>query len=161
MRKAPRLKLAATLISKTRSPSSRRRFGHRKEVNISTALAGQWLGIKEVDDGVWLVSFMRDDFGYFDLEQKIPRSLDGRTEPAWRRGRDSNPRYSLRPYGALAKRCLQPLGHLSSIVDMPDTGASRKRQIGGHAKFQLKIQFKTSFAARPSRVGPCTLRKSF
>ena len=31
----------------------------------------------------------------------------------WRRGRDSNPRYSLRPYDALAKRCLQPLGHLS------------------------------------------------
>lgn len=32
---------------------------------------------------------------------------------SWRRGRDSNPRYSLRPYDALAKRCLQPLGHLS------------------------------------------------
>ena len=38
------------------------------------------------------------------------RDLDS---AGWRRGRDSNPRYSLRPYDALAKRCLQPLGHLS------------------------------------------------
>ena len=32
---------------------------HRKKINISTVLAGQRLGIKEVDDGIWLVSFMR------------------------------------------------------------------------------------------------------
>ena len=31
---------------------------HRKRVNISTVLAGQRLGIKEVDDGIWLVSFL-------------------------------------------------------------------------------------------------------
>jgi hypothetical protein len=34
------------------------------------ALAGQKLGIKEVDDGIWLASFMHYDLGYFDLEQK-------------------------------------------------------------------------------------------
>jgi hypothetical protein len=27
---------------------------HRKKINISTVLAGQKLGIKEVDDGIWL-----------------------------------------------------------------------------------------------------------
>jgi len=43
---------------------------HRKKINISTSLAGQKLGIKEVDDGIWLVSFMRYDLGYIDLEQK-------------------------------------------------------------------------------------------
>jgi hypothetical protein len=32
--------------------------------------AGQRLGIKEVDDGIWLVSFMHYDLGYIDLEQK-------------------------------------------------------------------------------------------
>ena len=37
---------------------------HRKKINISTVLAGQSLGIKEVDDGIWLVSFMRYDLGY-------------------------------------------------------------------------------------------------
>ena len=30
---------------------------HRKRINISTVLAGQKLGVKEVDDGIWLVSF--------------------------------------------------------------------------------------------------------
>jgi hypothetical protein len=45
---------------------------HRKKINISTVLAGQRLGIKEVDDRIWLVSFMHYDLGYFDLEQKNP-----------------------------------------------------------------------------------------
>jgi hypothetical protein len=31
---------------------------HRKRINISTVLAGQKLGIKEVDEGIWLASFM-------------------------------------------------------------------------------------------------------
>src|SRR5215207_2596177 len=43
---------------------------HRKRVNISTVLAGQRLGIKEIDDGIWIVSFMRYDLGFIDLEQK-------------------------------------------------------------------------------------------
>ena len=33
------------------------------------------------------------------------------------------------PYNGLANRRLQPLGHSSVGADMPDTGASRKRQI--------------------------------
>ena len=49
---------------------------HRKRINISTVLAGQRLGIKEVDDGIWLVSFMRYDLGFIDLEQKTLQPLD-------------------------------------------------------------------------------------
>jgi transposase InsO family protein len=49
---------------------------HRKKINISTVLAGQKLGIKEVDDGIWLVSFMHYDLGYIDLEQKTLQPLD-------------------------------------------------------------------------------------
>jgi hypothetical protein len=49
---------------------------HRKRVNISTVLAGQKLGIEEVDDSIWLVSFMHYDLGYFDLEQKTLQPLD-------------------------------------------------------------------------------------
>jgi transposase InsO family protein len=49
---------------------------HRKRINISTVLAGQKLGIKEVDDGIWLASFMHYDLGYFDLEQKTLQPLD-------------------------------------------------------------------------------------
>ncbi|WP_454849306.1 integrase core domain-containing protein [Rhizobium binxianense] len=49
---------------------------HRKKINISTVLAGQKLGIKEVDDGIWLVSFMRYDLGYIDLEQRTLQTID-------------------------------------------------------------------------------------
>lgn len=49
---------------------------HRKKINISTVLAGQRLGIKEVDDGIWLVSFMSHDLGYIDLEQRTLQPLD-------------------------------------------------------------------------------------
>lgn len=49
---------------------------HRKKINISTALAGQRLGIKEVDEGIWLVSFMHYDLGYIDLEQKTLQTID-------------------------------------------------------------------------------------
>jgi transposase InsO family protein len=49
---------------------------HRKKINISTVLGGQKLGIKEVDDGIWLVSFMHYDLGYIDLEQKTLQPLD-------------------------------------------------------------------------------------
>jgi len=41
-----------------------------------SVLAGQKLGIKEVDDGIWLASFMHYDLGYFDLEQKTLQPLD-------------------------------------------------------------------------------------
>jgi hypothetical protein len=47
---------------------------HRKKINISTVLAGQRLGIKEVDDGIWIVSFMC--YGYIDLEQRTLQPLD-------------------------------------------------------------------------------------
>jgi transposase InsO family protein len=49
---------------------------HRKKINISTVLAGQRLGIKEVDEGIWIVSFMCYDLGYIDLEQRTLQPLD-------------------------------------------------------------------------------------
>lgn len=49
---------------------------HRKKINISILLAGQKVGIKEVDEGIWLVSFMHYDLGYVDLEQRTLQPLD-------------------------------------------------------------------------------------
>lgn len=49
---------------------------YRKKINISHVLAGQMLGVKEVDEGIWLVSFMDYDLGYIDLEQKTLQPLD-------------------------------------------------------------------------------------
>ncbi|TPM71706.1 IS481 family transposase [Mesorhizobium sp. B2-3-3] len=48
----------------------------RKKINVSTVLAGQRLGIKEVDDGIWLLSFMHYDLGYIDLEQRTLQTID-------------------------------------------------------------------------------------
>lgn len=49
---------------------------HRKKINISTVLAGQRLGITEVDEGIWIVSFMTYDLGYIDLEQRTLQTID-------------------------------------------------------------------------------------
>ena len=48
----------------------------RTHALLSTALAGQAVGIKEVDDGIWLVSFMDYDLGYIDLEEKTLQPLN-------------------------------------------------------------------------------------
>ena len=47
-----------------------------QEDQLSTVLAGQAVGIKEVDDGIWLVSFMDYDLGYIDLEERTLQPLD-------------------------------------------------------------------------------------
>jgi hypothetical protein len=49
-------------------------IGSRK-INLSRAFAGQFVGIREVGDKIWLVSFMEFDLGYFDEEES-------RVEPA-------------------------------------------------------------------------------
>lgn len=49
---------------------------HRKKINVSTVMAGQRLGLKEVDEGIWLVSFMHYDLGYIDLEQRTLQTID-------------------------------------------------------------------------------------
>src|SRR6202040_2234200 len=48
----------------------------KKKINLSTSLAGQAVGVKEVDDGIWLVSFMDYDLGYIDLEEKTLQPLN-------------------------------------------------------------------------------------
>jgi putative transposase len=41
---------------------------NREKINLSTVFAGQRVGIKQVSDLIWLVSFMGYDLGYFDHE---------------------------------------------------------------------------------------------
>jgi transposase InsO family protein len=49
---------------------------HGKKINVSQVFAGQTLGIKEVEENVWLVSFMEHDLGYIDLEERTLQPLD-------------------------------------------------------------------------------------
>ena len=39
---------------------------HTIKIHLSQAFAGQDVGLTEVQDGIWLVSFMKYDLGYFD-----------------------------------------------------------------------------------------------
>lgn len=47
----------------------------RRKINLSQAFAGQILGLREVEDGIWLVSFIDYDLGFFDKKEN-------RIEPA-------------------------------------------------------------------------------
>jgi putative transposase len=47
----------------------------KKKINFSTVYAGQAVGIKEVQDDIWLVSFMDYDLRYFDLETRVLEPL--------------------------------------------------------------------------------------
>src|SRR5829696_1693972 len=46
----------------------------RRKINLSVVFAGQWVGIREVEEKIWLVSFLDFDLGYFD-------EVEGRVEP--------------------------------------------------------------------------------
>ena len=83
----------------------------RKKINFSTVFTGQAVGIKEVHDDIWLVSFMDYDLGYFDLDTRVLEPLEnpfgpkvlpmcpvcvwagpGRTDEKWSREWELNPR---------------------------------------------------------------------
>jgi hypothetical protein len=54
------------------------RFGRgssKRKINLSKVFAGQCVCIREVDEQIWLVSFMHYDLGFFDQDE-------GRVEPA-------------------------------------------------------------------------------
>jgi len=41
----------------------------RRKINLSTVFAGQYVGIREVADKIWLVSFLEYDLGFFDEDE--------------------------------------------------------------------------------------------
>lgn len=41
----------------------------RRKINLSTVFAGQYVGVREVADRIWLVSFMDYDLGFFDQDE--------------------------------------------------------------------------------------------
>lgn len=47
-----------------------------QKINLSYVFAGQTVGIKEVGDGIWLVTFMKYDLGYFDEESSKLEPLE-------------------------------------------------------------------------------------
>lgn len=74
---------------------------HRKKINLSKSLAGQAVGIREVESGIWLVSFMRYDLGYIDLEEKTLQPLENPFGALFLSSLKKN------DIGAIDRRCLE------------------------------------------------------
>jgi putative transposase len=54
----------------------------RRKVNLSQASAGQQVGVRQVTDRIWFVSFMDCDLGYFDDERRWLLGLDSNQQPS-------------------------------------------------------------------------------
>ena len=54
---------------------------HRRKINLSIVFAGQRVGVKQVSDNIWLVSFMHYDLGYFDHESCRLEPIDNPFSP--------------------------------------------------------------------------------
>src|SRR5262249_53887193 len=98
------------------------------------SLASQAVGVKEGEDGIWLVSFMNYDLGYLDMEEKTSKPLENPSgqkcnlclrngqRRIWLRGVDLNHR----PLGYEPNElpgCSTPKIHISSEVRSGKTQA--------------------------------------
>jgi len=54
---------------------------NRGKINVSTVFAGQDVGVRQVSDRIWLVSFMDYDLGYFDDETCRLEPIDNPFKP--------------------------------------------------------------------------------
>jgi putative transposase len=54
---------------------------NRRKINLSQVFAGQKVGIKQVTDRAWLVTFMDYDLGYFDDTECRMEPVDNPFEP--------------------------------------------------------------------------------
>ncbi len=52
-----------------------------RKINLSAVFAGQIVGIREVHDQIWLVSFMQFDLGYFDEDECRVEPIDNPFAP--------------------------------------------------------------------------------
>jgi Mg-chelatase subunit ChlD len=53
----------------------------KQEINFSTVFADRAVGIKEVHHDIWLISYLDDDLGYFDLDTRVLEPLDNPFRP--------------------------------------------------------------------------------
>ena len=72
---SPLKKRRTTLTLPADSLTEAQRLARARKVNLSTVFSGQNVGFKEVTDGIWLVSFMDYDLGYFDTVLTLLNNL--------------------------------------------------------------------------------------
>lgn len=54
----------------------------KRKINLSQVFAGQMLGLREVEDQLWLVSFLNYDLGFFDSQEDRVEPADNPFAPA-------------------------------------------------------------------------------
>ena len=54
-------------------------MGRRRKIKLSAVFAGQKVGVKQVSDKIWLVTFMHYDLGFFDDETVASNRLQIRS----------------------------------------------------------------------------------
>ncbi len=54
-----------------------------QKIHLGTVFAGHDVCVRQVEDDVWLVSFMDYDLGYFDLESNKVQALDNPFGPKY------------------------------------------------------------------------------
>jgi hypothetical protein len=81
----------------------------RRKNNLSQVLAGQKVGVRQVSDEIWIVSFMHYDLGYFDNNtcrlEPIENPFGAKVLP-------------MRPAGMICYPCVMPSG-FATLDDQP------------------------------------------
>jgi len=68
-----------------------------RQIKLSQPFAGQSVGVKQVEEKIWLVSFMRYDLGFFDHETCRIESAENPLDKRSRRIGDNRPAQLERP----------------------------------------------------------------
>jgi hypothetical protein len=90
-------------------------YFNRQKINLSTVFAGQSVGIKQVSEHIWLVSFMHYDLGYFDheacrlepLENPFGPKILGQSQTPMQAAAPAKPLASAPPHSAVASERLR------------------------------------------------------
>ena len=61
-------RLSVSRLDRRRDATAAGSASTGRKINVSQVFAGQKVGVKQVDEHIWLVTFMDYDLGYFDDE---------------------------------------------------------------------------------------------
>jgi hypothetical protein len=137
-------KHAAILVSEG-NPEKNRDF--LKKIGSNLQVADKSLAVNFVNPWQYVVDFNSDP-ALPDAQASENSQIEN-----WRRGWDSNPRYSFWPYTGLANQRLKPLGHLS--VGMPAAAAQGMRGGWPQREGGLSRAGRRRASKKGRAAGPC------
>jgi hypothetical protein len=108
-------------------PTDKNPFQFLHGIHSDEYYVGQAVGIKEVHDDIWLVSFMDYDLGYFDLETRELEPLDNPFGPRLRNRAKCGKRSTEHSKG-IGKKRLSSTGLMRATLDTT-TPKEESRQV--------------------------------